>query len=114
MSRVSGDSAKRSTPAISSLGLLLWLGLQVGALALVAGRVPLYAEYPQPGEFHATVIVTAVQWLGVHQSPFQRRKELADLHIGLATAGRGTVVRNLDAADARRLAHELDPASWVT
>ena len=28
-------------------------------------RVPLYAEYPQPGEFHAIVILTAVQWLGV-------------------------------------------------
>ncbi len=45
--------------------MLLWLGLQVGALALAGLRAPLYAEYPQPGEFHSIAILAMVQWLGV-------------------------------------------------
>jgi len=32
---------------------------------LAAGRVPLYAEYPQPGEFHAVIILSCVQWLAI-------------------------------------------------
>jgi len=59
------ESVNTSWAGTSSLGLLLWVAVQLGGLALAAGRVPLYAEYPQPGEFHAIVILTAVQWLAV-------------------------------------------------
>jgi hypothetical protein len=62
-SSAGGDAVNLSD--ISPVGLLFWLGVQVGALALAAGRAPLFAEYPQPGEFHAMVILTVVQWLGV-------------------------------------------------
>jgi hypothetical protein len=63
----SPETASVESPStdISPAASLLWLGLQVGALALAAGRVPLYAEYPQPGEFHALTILTVVQWLGM-------------------------------------------------
>jgi hypothetical protein len=42
--------------------LLLWLVVQFAALALAAARVPLFAQYPQPGEFHAITILSCVQW----------------------------------------------------
>ena len=60
-----GKSVNISWTGTSSLGLLLWVAVQLGGLGLAAGRVPLYAEYPQPGELHAIVILTAVQWLAV-------------------------------------------------
>ena len=48
--------------SISSLVLLIWLTLQWVGLALAAGRVPLAAEYPQPGEFRAVGMLLAIQF----------------------------------------------------
>jgi hypothetical protein len=41
--------------------LPLWLGLQMIALVLAAGRVPLYARFPVPIERQATVEMLAIQ-----------------------------------------------------
>ena len=59
------DAVKLSGTYLSPGALVLWLSLQTGAIALAAGRVPLYAEYPQPGEFHAVIILSSIQWLAV-------------------------------------------------
>ena len=59
------DPPPASPPAISSVGLLLWFAFQILALALAAGRAPLFAEYPQPGEFHAVRFVIVAQWLSL-------------------------------------------------
>jgi putative membrane protein len=58
-----------------------------------------------------TVVARAhsVQWRRVRQSPFQRRRSLATLEIGLAAGGIEARVRDLDAAAAARIARALDP-----
>jgi putative membrane protein len=53
----------------------------------------------------------SVQWRRVRQSPFQRRRSLATLEVGLATGGVEASVRDLDAGGAGRLARALDPRS---
>lgn len=52
-----------------------------------------------------------VQWRRVRQSPFQRRRSLATLEIGLAVGGAEVKILDLDAAGAGRLARALDPRS---
>jgi len=52
-----------------------------------------------------------VQWRRVRQSPFQRRRSLATLEVGLAAGGVEASVRDLDAAAAAGLARDLDPRS---
>jgi putative membrane protein len=51
----------------------------------------------------------SVQWRRVRQSPFQRRRSLATLEVGLATGGVEASVRDLDAGAAGRLARALGP-----
>lgn len=41
--------------------LLIWLLVQLAALALAAGRVPLWARFPQPGELLALQFLVAAQ-----------------------------------------------------
>ncbi|HEY2585470.1 MAG TPA: hypothetical protein VGI81_06895 [Tepidisphaeraceae bacterium] len=43
----------------------VWLTLQLAALALAAWRVPLAAQYPQPGEFQAVRVMLAAQFAGL-------------------------------------------------
>jgi len=59
------DSTPQVHASISPPALLLWLAIQIAALALAAARAPLFAEYPQPGEFHAVTILITVQWLAI-------------------------------------------------
>ena len=42
--------------------MLVWLLVQLAALLLAAYRVPLAAQYPQPGEFQAVRLMLAVQF----------------------------------------------------
>lgn len=45
--------------------LATWLILQLGAIALAAFRVPLAAQYPQPGELQSVRVMLAAQFAGV-------------------------------------------------
>ena len=58
-------TAQPAHPAGTSAGitapLLLWLLVQLLALLLAAGRVPLAAQYPQPAETLAAHVVAVVQ-----------------------------------------------------
>jgi hypothetical protein len=45
--------------------LLVWLGVQAAALMLAAFRVPLAAQYPQPGEFQAVRVMLAAQFFAL-------------------------------------------------
>jgi len=60
-------NALKSRAALNSLGalhagpLFTWAILQVVAIGLAAARVPLAAQYPVIGEFHASQVLLAVQ-----------------------------------------------------
>lgn len=43
----------------------VWMALQLAALALAAWRVPLAAQYAQPGEFQAVRVMLAAQFAGL-------------------------------------------------
>ncbi len=47
----------------ATLPLLVWLLVQLAALGLAAGRVPLWARFPQPGELLALQFLVAAQAL---------------------------------------------------
>lgn len=57
------ESVANRSSEINPIVLAIWLSVQLGALALAAWRVPLAAQYPQPGEFQAVRVLLAVQFL---------------------------------------------------
>jgi hypothetical protein len=58
-------SGQRAGTAVGALPIGIWLALQLVALALAAWRVPLAAQYPQPGEFLAVRVMLAAQFTGL-------------------------------------------------
>ena len=127
--RARGRYVRRTVlPWLVAAAALTLVSGPVGALALVA--VPLaallgLARFRAAGFGHAggrvrwrrrglarhTLVARSrsVQWRCVRQSPFQRRRSLATLEVGIAAGGTRAEVRDLDAAAAARLARALDP-----
>jgi hypothetical protein len=66
---VTRNGAGLNSPAIAApagnpgttLPLIIWLLAQLAALSLAAGRVPLWARFPQPGELLAIQFLLAAQ-----------------------------------------------------
>jgi putative membrane protein len=90
----------------------LLLGLarfRAAGIGLREGRL----RWRRRGIARRTVVARAhsVQWRRVRQSPFQRRRSLATLEVGLAASGIDARVPDLDARTAARLARALDPRS---
>jgi putative membrane protein len=96
--------------ALTPFGILLGLArFRAAGLGTVRGRV----RWRHRDLARQTLIAQArtVQWRRVRQSPFQRRASLATLEVGLAVGGVQARVRDLDVAQAARLARALDPRS---
>ncbi|HWE53235.1 MAG TPA: hypothetical protein VG273_25815 [Bryobacteraceae bacterium] len=53
---------KQDETRIYAAPIIAWLLVQIAALALAAFKVPLAAQYPQPGEFQAVRLVLAAQF----------------------------------------------------
>jgi hypothetical protein len=51
----------RSPPRLDVPVLIVWLAIQIGALALCAGRVPFSARYARPAEDHALIVMMIAQ-----------------------------------------------------
>jgi putative membrane protein len=101
-----GAGALVVVPFAALLGLARFRAAGVG---IVPGRI----RWRRRALGRQTVVAQArtVQWRRVRQSPFQRRRALATLEVGLAVGGVGARIPDLDAAQAGRLARALDPRS---
>jgi putative membrane protein len=93
-------------PPFALLGLARF---RAAGLGIVPGRL----RWRRREVARRTLVAQArsVQWRRVRQSPFQRRRSLATLEVGLAVGGIQVRVRDLDADQAGRLARALDPRS---
>jgi putative membrane protein len=100
-----GPAAVAAVPAAALLGLAQ---RRVAGIGLANGRL----RWRHRTLARSTVVVQArsIQWRRLRQGPFQRRRGLATLEVGLATAGGANArVLDLDEGDAAALVHALGP-----
>jgi putative membrane protein len=98
-----GALALAVTPFAALLG---WARFRAAAVGLEDRRLAVSSR--RLGRRRIVADARAVQWRTLRASPFQRRRGLATLAVGLATGGEESV-RDLDTGDAGRLAGALDP-----
>ncbi len=97
-----GAAALVLVPAAGVLGLAQWRAAGIG----IAGD-RLRWRRREVARYTLVARGQTVQWRRVRQGPLQRRRGLATLEAGLSVGRTQARVRDLDAADAARLAREL-------